>query len=66
VTQHFIECSLSRRAPTETFTLHYATVVSVTNYDVIGALQVSISKFEPDQYLPYEQLQRNIETIKRR
>ena len=24
MTQHFIECSLTRRAPTETFTLHYA------------------------------------------
>ena len=31
-----------------------------------GVLQVAISRFEPDHYLPYRQLQRNLETVRRR
>jgi len=31
-----------------------------------GVLQVAISRFEPDHYLPYQQLQRNLETVRRR
>ena len=29
-------------------------------------VQVAISRFEPEHCLPYEQLQRNIEAVKRR
>ena len=33
---------------------------------VVGAGQVAVSKFEPDQYLPYDKLCKNLKVVKQR